>query len=382
MSGGEKVRVLQVTHDLGVGGLPRVVATLVRHLDRERFDVSVLCLNDKGPLAEDVEAAGVPVLLLPGPKDRPDYLAFRRVRRVIRERGIEVLHTHNTQPFIDAGLAGLLAGVRTHVHTDHARDFPDKRRYMLAERALSRIAYRVVGVSEDTCRKLARWERIPPERMSVIHNGIEGDRFDIRIDRRAKRAEIGIPPDVPVVGVAVRLSEQKGLEYLLRALPAVHERFPGTVAVIAGEGPLEDDLRRLSRELGVVPHVRFLGVRADVAELLQVFDVYALPSLWEGLPMVVLEAMAAGVPIVAAEVGGVPEAVVQGRTGVLVPPRRPDALAAALVGLLGDPDRRRSYGAAARRRFRERFSAETMARGYEALYLRRAEEASVDGGPA
>ncbi len=265
-----------------------------------------------------------------------------------------------------------MAGVRTIVHTDHARDFPDKRRYMVAERVMSAFAYRVVGVSAHTSANLEKYEKIPRAKIETIPNGIDGSVFDIRIDREAKRRELGIPADATVLGIGVRLSAQKGLTYLVQALPEVVGRFPRVVLVIAGEGPLEQDLRNEAEGLGLGGRVKFIGPRVDVPELLQVFDLYVLPSLWEGLPMVLLEAMAAGCPIVATGVGGVPSAIEDGVNGLLVPPRDPAALAHAIVRVLGDETLRRRMGQAGKQVFGERFSAEKMTRRYEQLYRRQA----------
>jgi glycosyltransferase involved in cell wall biosynthesis len=365
-----RLRVVQVTHDLGIGGLPRVVTTLCKSLDKDRFAVSVLCLNDEGPLAGELEESSVPVSILPGSPDKPDYLAFLKVARFLRQARVELVHTHNTQPFLDAGLATLLARTPTLVHTDHGRDFPDKRRYMIAERVLSRFAYRVVGVSDDTSRKLVRYEKIDPRKIATIHNGIEDESVGAAANDGAKKAEIGIPREAPVVGVGARLIELKGLEYLLQAMPTVLQRIPDAKLVIAGYGPLEGRLRGLARDLGVGSATHILGPRRDMAQLLRAFDVYALPSVSEGLPLILLEAMAAGCPIVATRVGGVPEAVRDGKNGLLVAPRRADELADALIQVLTDQQKRQRFSRESRRIFESGFTARIMARRYEALYLR------------
>lgn len=361
---------MQVTHDLGVGGLPRVVVTLSRTLDRSEFEVSVLALNETGPLADELNDADVDVHLLGDNDERPGYLAFRDAARLFEQEGVDVVHTHNTQPFIDGGLGAWSAGVETLIHTDHARDFPDKRRYMLAEWALSHLTYRVVGVSDDTSRKLTQYERIDPERIVTIPNGIEDAPFQRPLDRRAKLDELGVEPEDRLIGVGVRFTEQKGLGYLLEALPEVLDRVPRTKLLMAGYGPLEEQLRERARDLAVTEDVRFLGKRLDMPDLMRLFDVYALPSIWEGLPLVVLEAMAAGCPVVASSVGGVPTAVEHERTGLLVEPRRPDELADALVRVLGDERRREEMSRENRRVFEEKFNADAMTRAYESLYRR------------
>jgi glycosyltransferase involved in cell wall biosynthesis len=360
---------MQVTLDLSLGGMERVITTLGRTLDRSRFEVSVLCLRGRGPYAEELEACGVPVFDLGGRPDRGDHLAFWKIARVLREQRIQVLHTHNTATLFDSWPAAKLARVPRMIHTDHARDFPDKLRYMVAEHLISHFIDKMVAVSEHTASNLTRYEKISPRRIVTIPNGIEGELYAIDIDRASKRLEIGVDDDGPIIGLAARLTEQKGVVYLLQALGMLRERFPTLRVAIAGEGPLEEELRNAAVDLQVADRVLFLGPRLDIPELLQVFDLYALPSVWEGLPLAVLEAMAAGCPIVASDVGGVASAVRDGVSGVLVEPRQPVALAEAIAHLLREPALRRRYAHEARRTFEASFSAAAMTRRYETLYL-------------
>ena len=367
-----RTRLLQVTHDLHVGGLPRVVDTLCRTLDRDRFDVSVLCLRDVGPLGEALrEDLGIEVHRLREDGDVPDRLAFLKIARFLRGRRFDVLHTHNTEPFVEGSLARLITGVPTLVHTDHARPFPDKRRYMVAEHFMSHFAWKVVGVSEHTTEALRKFEKIPDSKLATIVNGIEGSRYDHPVDRVAARARLGIGPDTPVLGFASRLVEQKGLIHLLDALPELRASHPDLLLLVAGEGARQEALEAAAKERGVREAVRFLGVRLDIPELLKVFDLHVLPSLWEGLPMIILESMAAGCPTVATAVGGVPRALTDGVDGRLVGPADPGALVRAIRPLLDSPEERARLGRKARETFQRRFTAERMARRYEALYLRR-----------
>lgn len=361
---------MQVTHDLGVGGLPRVVETLCRAIDPEQFDVSVLCLNDGGPLADRLQSQGYTVHLPPADRPHPDYFAFRRVAAVMRQAQVDIVHTHNTQPFVDGGLASVLAGVPLLVHTDHARDFPDKLRYMVAEHVLSWRAYRVVGVSTHTTENLRRYEKIASRKLVTIPNGIEAAPFVHPIDPVEVRARVGLSPTDTMLLLGARLDEQKGMPFLIDAVAALAGRVRDLHLVIAGEGPLRDALIQQAAARGVGDRVHFPGVRLDMPDLLRAADLFVMSSLWEGLPMVILEALAAGCPIVSTEVGGVPTAVQHDRTGVLVPPRDPAALAHAIESLLQDAPRRARYAAAGRALFHERFSADAMARRYEAIYRR------------
>jgi len=371
-----RLRVLHIVPDMGVGGLPRVVETLCRTTDPARFEVGVLTLNFAGELAEALAAAGYATHDLPRPGKGPDYGASRRVAALLRRERVDVVHTHNTQALMHGGLGALFAGVRTLIHTDHARPFPDALKYMVIERVLSTLAYKVVGVSEHTTDALHRYEWIPRAKLCTIPNGIEPGLFDGSRSREevraATRASLGIAADAEVLLIGARLEEQKGITYLLQAMPTILAARPNARLVIAGTGTLRSALEAEAQALGVSGQVQFLGVRLDMPALLVSADLFMLPSNWEGLPMIVLEALAAQCPIIATAVGGVPSAVRAGESGVLVPPRDPAALARAVIALLQDPRERARLATGGRAVFDAHFSAAAMARQYEALYTRQA----------
>lgn len=363
---------MQITHDLAIGGLQQVVVNICKSIDRKMFHVSVLCLRSLGVFVPEVEKLGIKVIYLPQKKNGTDYFSFLKVARILREENIDVIHTHNTQPLIDGTLGALLSGVKTIVHTDHARNFPDKMRYMFAEWCMSYLVYKVVGVSDHTVANLIRYEKISPKKLTTIPNGIDGGKYHVSIEKDKKRKELGIHHDGPIIGLGVRISEQKGITYLLQAMPVILSRFPDLSLVIAGEGNLIDVLRQEAEDLNVGDHVFFVGPRLDMPQLLKLFNIYVLPSLWEGLPMVLLEAMAAGCPIVATNVGGNMQAIKDGLNGTLVEPRNSGKLAEAVINLLGRPEVCETYRRNGLRIFEEKFSAEIMTRRYEELYCRKA----------
>jgi glycosyltransferase involved in cell wall biosynthesis len=364
----DKIRLMHVIEDLGVGGLERVVVTICRTIDRDRFEPCVLVLRGSGVLAPELAQLGVEVIDIGGAPGKGDYFAFRKVAREARKRRIDLFHSHNTLPLFDAFAAARLTGARGHVHTDHARHFPDKLRYMIAEHFASYFLDKIVAVSEDTKKNLVHYEKIAPSRITVIPNGIDSDRFTQPVDVAAKRLALGVSGG-PVIGLAARLTEQKGVIYLLQAVVRLREQYPGLQVLIAGAGDQEDSLKRAADELGIASAVRFLGVRMDMPELLRALDVFVMPSVWEGLPMALLEAFAARTSVVASDVGGVGKVIRHRENGSLVPARDPAALAAELAYVLARPDLRREYGESARRTFEESYSAEAMTRRYEAVYL-------------
>lgn len=364
-----RIRVLQITHDLGVGGLPRVVETLIRTVDSSRFEVSALCLNFAGELAEMLRADGYTISVLTQARRRPDYLSSLRVGQFLRAGSYDVVHTHNTQPFLDAAIGAMFLRRTALIHTDHARAFPDKFRYMAAENVLSRRAYRVVGVSDHTTENLRRYVRIPRRKLATIPNGIDGQPFTRPTDRASVRASLGIPSAATALLFASRLEAQKDVPTLLRAFKRLTDSSPALHLVIVGQGTLRPMLEAEATALGLTGRVTFTGVRLDMPDVLRACDIFVLSSTWEGLPMVILEAMAAGCAIVSTAVGGVPTAVSDGANGLLVPPRDPEALAAGIHRVASDPALRQRFAAAGQRIFAARFGADAMARQYEALYL-------------
>ena len=359
---------MHVVADLEVGGLQRVVEMLCSLSDRTRFSPQVICLNRIGDIGDAVVRAGVSVELLSGPKDEPDRLAPIRLARVLRRERPAIVHTHNTQAMLEGVLAARLARVKRVIHTDHGRLYPDRRSYVLAERLMSHLTDAVVGVSERTRDQLRTHQRIADRRLHVIPNGVDASEYEVKRDPQRLRSELGLSPTAPVIGIAARLVIEKGLTYLLKAMPLLLREYPSICAVVAGEGKLEHSLRAEADSLGISSNVRFVGLRNDIPALTQMLDVYVLPSISEGLPMALLEAMAAARPIVATAVGGIPEAVTHGETGILVPPADPSAFASAVIELLRNPAKMRSLGAAGRARFLERYHARAMVRAYEDLY--------------
>jgi glycosyltransferase involved in cell wall biosynthesis len=368
-----KIRVMHVIEDLHIGGLERVVVTICRTLDPSRFESSVLVLRGSGPLERELEQIGAEVVDIGGQPGKGDYFAFRKVAREAGRRRIDVFHTHNSLPLFDALLARPIARVRGHVHTDHARNFPDKMRYMIAEHVASYFLDAIVAVSDHTRDNLVHYEKISPSRITVIPNGIDGDRFTGPLDIAEKRKELGLDSG-PVIGLAARLMEQKGIIFLLQAMPELIRRFPGIQLLIAGSGDEEANLKASAASLGIAGHVRFLGVRLDIPELIRAFDVYVIPSIWEGLPMALLEAFAAGLPVVAADVGGIGTVMRHRENGSLVPPRDPSALAAELAEVLSNPQLQRRYREEGRRTFQEHYSATAMTSRYAAAYAKAAGE--------
>jgi len=366
----KKHNLMIITHDLAIGGLQRVVVSICKTINRDLFNVSVLCMNETGEFATEIKDLGITIHCLPREKNKVDYLAFLKVAKILKDEKVDIIHTHNTQPFIDGTLGALLSHVPTIIHTDHARDFPDKRRYMFLEWVMSHFAYKVVGVSDHTTENLINYEKISRKKTMTIMNGIDETLHGITIDKDQMKKELGIRRKGPFIGLGVRLAEQKGIIYLLQAMPKVIDKFPDISLIIAGVGPLKDELEHFARTSGIAENVSFIGPRLDMNKILKLLDLYVLPSLWEGLPMVLLEAMAAGCPIVATNVGGNSMAIRNGFNGSLIDAKDPDMLSSEIIKVLSDQNIMKKYIDNSYKIFHEYFSAKIMTSIYEKLYLR------------
>jgi glycosyltransferase involved in cell wall biosynthesis len=368
-----RLKVAQVIYSLEVGGLEKVAVSLTRALDETRFESFLISLKGPGPLLGQLPLdAGHCLLLQPQsgswlPRRPIDLEAVRQIRGFLGEHEIDVVHLHNVGPLVYGAVAARLLARRPRiVYSEHNQVYRASARLKRQFRQYLRMADRTVAVSADLQRYLQNVLRVPVP-VEVIRNGI-AVQTPTATAAAALRQELGLRPDDVVVGTAVVLSEQKGLTYLLQAVPAVLRDVPNARFVIAGDGPLRKALEEQTRAAGLERHVSFIGFQRDVARVISAFDIYVLPSLWEGLPLALLEALALGRPIVATSVGGNPEVVDHGVNGFLVPPRDAAALATALVHTCADEAFRKEAARINRLRFEQQFSLESMIRAHEHLY--------------
>jgi glycosyltransferase involved in cell wall biosynthesis len=359
------IRVAQVIWSLGLGGAEQVVMRLAARLDRRRFEPFICCLDRPGPFAGQAEAAGVEVVAL-GKRGPLDARAAWRLARLLRSRRVDVVHTHLWGASLWGRLAAVGARVPVIVTTEHNVDSWKRRHHLALDRVLAPATTHLVAVSQQV-RAFYEARGVGRGRWCVVYNGVDTSETPRRGRGEAFR-ELGLGTDEPVVGLVGRLVPAKAPEVFLEALAQAAARVPGLRGLVVGDGPLRSDLEAGARRLGLEGRVVFAGVRQDVPALLSGLDALLFSSLREGLSMAMLEAMAAGVPVVATDVGGTPELIEAGVSGLLVPPGRPEILADALVRLLEDTAGGDAIRRAARRRVEERFSLERMTASYEALY--------------
>jgi sugar transferase (PEP-CTERM/EpsH1 system associated) len=362
-----RLRVLHVLNTLQTGGAEYLVLNVAKSFDRARFEMLVCSLGGDGEIGDELRKLGIPVFVL-NRREGLDPLLVPKLVRLIRRERVKMVHTHNVAPWMYAGMAARLAFASV-CHTEHSNLFADQKALKKVERFLGKISKAVICDGEDVRRQLVDEQHLHPRNVVTIYNGVDTGLYARGADRAAGRKQLGLADDTPVVATVARLEPVKDQASLLRAFEKVGAALPEARLVLVGDGSLRGALEDQARRPGLQGRVTFLGRRADIADLLPLFDVFALTSTSEGLPLTVLEAMAAGLPCVSTAVGAIPEAVTEGQTGLLVPPGDSDALAAALTRLLRDPGLRRKMGQEGQKRARAHFDLKAMTKRYEDLYL-------------
>ena len=379
----EKIRVLRLIARLNIGG-PAIHATLLtERLAPERYDsmlVSGVESSDEGSYLALHQRSAEQLTVIPelGREIRPlrDVVTFFRLYQLIRRVKPHIVHTHTAKAGSLGRLAARLAGVPVIVHTYHGHVLsgyfsPWKSTlFTWIERGLARVSDRLIAVSEAVRQDLLALKIGRPETVTVVPLGLDLSPF-LRSEalRGRLRRELGIGRDVPLVGIVARLVPIKRHEDFLAAASLVSKRIPSARFLVIGDGERRDELSRLSDRLGLQEGVTFLGWRSDLDSIYADLDLVLLTSENEGSPVSLIEAMAAARPVVATRVGGVPDLVEHGVSGLTVPLRNPEAIADAVVELLNDPERRRVMGEAGRKRVHPAFDVERMLNDIDHLYL-------------
>jgi glycosyltransferase involved in cell wall biosynthesis len=368
------VRVCMVVNNLDVGGLEKVTLDLLNGLKGRGFDMHLICLNGEGKL---FHRAGLPPdRVLVHRLEQKKLLGFsvdltllNEIRAFLRDRQIDLVHAHNWGPLIYSGLAARFVRRRpVVVYSEHnqlnSASAGAKRRF----RYYLKLADHVIAVSHDLARQLTEgYQATRP--MEVIHNGIAFERPNER-DRAEARQLFGAAPDEFVVGTVGVLSRQKGIIHFLQCAKVVARALPRARFVVIGDGPLRVSLEEDAKNLGLGDRVRFMGYRGDVPRMLAGCDVYVQSSLWEGLPLALLEALASGKPIVATAVGGTTEVVEDGLNGLIVKPGDAPALADAILRTERDDSFRARASAANLQKFRDHFRVDAMISAHANTFLR------------
>jgi glycosyltransferase involved in cell wall biosynthesis len=353
-----------VQTDMRIGGAEMITACIIRRLDRTRFAPELCCLKERGALGEAL-AAEVPVHygLLRG---KYDLRVFPRLVRILCKRKIDAVITVGAGDKMFWGrLAARRAGVPVILSALHSTGWPDGVGRL--NRLLTPITDVFIAVAESHGRFLVEHERFPATKVAVIPNGVDTERFATVANVSAIRRALNIGDTDPVVGIVAALRPEKNHELFLEMARHVVSQHPSARFLIVGDGPRRTELEHRAAELGIQANVVFLGMRDDVPDLLSAIDVFVLTSHIEANPVSILEAMSAGRPVVATNVGSIHEAVADGSTGFLVPPGDAPRLSECVIQLAQDRQLARRMGAAGRKVVAERWSINAMVQGYERL---------------
>jgi glycosyltransferase involved in cell wall biosynthesis len=360
------LRVLFLTTSMPIGGAETLLMNLVRRMDRARFAPEIVCLKDKGLLGQELSNE-MPVhygLI----EHKFDVAVLWRLWKLMRRPQADAVITVGAGDKMFWGrIAAKLARVPVVASALHSTGWPDGVGRL--NRLLTPWTDAFVGVADAHARHLVDNERFPAEKVHTIYNGIDCDRFAPQ-DGATIRGELGIPATAPVIGILAALRPEKNHELFLQGARQILTGFPEAHFLIIGDGPRRAELQELASAFGIAPAAHFLGSRLDVPAVLAACDVISLTSHNEAAPVSILEALASGVPVVAADVGSVKETVIPNETGRLFPPGDLDDYVQNVTKLLRDPAARRKLGAEGRRRVMARWSLQAMVRGYEQLIER------------
>ncbi|MCM8812070.1 MAG: glycosyltransferase [Candidatus Omnitrophica bacterium] len=367
------MKIVHVIDDLGLGGAQRQLVELLKGLQAMGHETEVIALSEKkASYVQAVQQMGVPLTLIPH-EGTWSWGTYRRVKQALAQSRPQIVQTWLFTADLYGRLAARRAGVPHIVSTVRSVE-PDKPlHYVWADRFLKRWTDRFIVNARAVGDVLRSREGVGSQKISVIYNGLDPALFSPCGANGSFRREIQVQADVPLIGIVGRLAPVKDHETFLQAASLVLRNAPEALFLIVGDGDRKERLEKLAVDLGIQKSVRFFQSRQELAGLYGALDLLAVSSVYEGCSNVILEAMAAGKPVVATAVGGNPELVVPEETGLLVPPKKPQKLAAAIQRLIADPALRRRMGERARRRVEEEFTLQRMVQQtllvYEELHL-------------
>jgi glycosyltransferase involved in cell wall biosynthesis len=381
LGGSRRVRVLLVITGLAAGGATNVVLDIARHLsDHPGFTIDLLT-GPPPPGRTDVTdiayALGIKTRVIPSLINKLDPItnlrAVAEIRKIIVEGRYEVVHTHSSVAGVVGRLAALTAGTPVILH--HVHGWPPYHKmsagtqmlYLTLERLCAKFTTRVIAVSGADIKKGLAYRICREDKFSLIYNGVDLDKFCQSADDYPIRQQLRIDPQCKLVGMVGRLDQQKNPLDFIRAAAIVAKNYSNVQFLMIGDGNLRGECERLISELHLTHKVHLLGYRSDVARIMPILTIVAMTSLWEGLPLAFLEAMCAGKPIVAYDVDGVSDVVIDWETGFLVPPCQPEKLAERLLYLLENDSQRHEMGRVAQQRSAN-FSVQRMVGQVESLY--------------
>jgi len=366
-----RLRLVHITWDGTVGGAQNFVYSLLKELSKyEELQIEVCFAKQEGPVAERIRRLGIPTHCL-NMRSGFDLLNAVRLVKLVRRRRYDLVHSHSPQPLVRLMMA--LSKRRGSFLTEHGSILDDVRGRHKPEvyyhRFLAKFIHYYIAVSASVKNGLMNRHGVPPAKIEIVPTALDLSHFRpgngdvIRL-----RKEFGLPAEGPIIGAIGRLSPEKGIDHLILATKHVVERFPDCITLIVGDGELRGNLQNQANRLGISKSVFFLGEQTAIAEIISMLDVLVMPSVHEGLPLVALESMAMGKPVVGYNVRGISDLITHGRNGLLVEKRDPVLLADQMGILLSNKPLRLRLGESGREQVARDFNVATIARRYRDIY--------------
>ena len=360
------IKICHFITELDIGGVEKHLFELVKRIDKSRFLPVVGALSGRGKVGKWIEAAGVKVFYVE--MEKPwDLLSILRLKRILKREKVDILHTFLFHANVIGRLAGRLAGVKKTVSSTRiAERRPNLHCELL--RLTRGLVDHELAVSEDVRHFMIERAGISPEKITVIPNGLDFELYR-GADRAASRRKLDIPPEAFVICFVGRLDEQKRPDVLLKAWAGIRDKVPAGRVIIVGDKPSKDPVVNLARKLGVEASVDFPGWREDALDFIVASDIFVLPSMGEGMSNVAMQALAVGTPVITTKVEGMNELLCGGDCGVMVRRDSPGELAAAIVDLYENPEKREKLAAAGRGHVEKNYRIEDVVKKYEDKYI-------------
>ena len=357
-----------------LSGVQKSMLDILSRLDPNKYDITFLCQTE-GDLTQALKQKNIRFITLPELKREInpfyDFQAFLKLYKLLKYGKYDLVHTHSSKPGIIGRLAAKAAGIKCIVHTVQGFAFHEHSSNVqiflvrLLEKLAGMASHKVIFVNSKDRDIASKMKLVPNHKMVTIHNGVDLNQFN---SANGVKNGNGIKKNGAMVGMVARLWEQKAPQDYIAAIPKVVDKIPDAKFLVIGDGPLETELKKMSANLGIEENVQFLGWRQDIKDLLKIIDVVVLPSLWEGLPVAILEAMALSKPVVATNIKGNNELVVHGETGYLVEPGNPEEISSYVLKLLNDQPLAKKMGRLGYSRVKAKFALNKIVEQTSSLY--------------
>jgi sugar transferase (PEP-CTERM/EpsH1 system associated) len=366
----DRINILHIYQNSKIGGIQQQLINLLNAYDKDVFNPIFCCLSPLHEIGQEMQRSGVETIAL----NRKRYHKVSPgivmdLYRIMKEKNIHVVRTHKYRSNLYGRIAAWLAGVPVVVASVHGNYRTDKRfEHKIVNKLLYHVTDRIIAVSESIREDIIKFDNLDPSKIMVFRNGVNLERFCDKGRSKTILRELSLPDDAMILGFIGRLVINKGVGYLLDAFHKVKQKNKNIKLLLVGDGVLMDELKAKAQRSGLSEDVIFTGSRRDIVDILSTIDVFVMPSIAEGLPNALLEAMAVGKPIVASAVGGIPEVIKDEVTGMLVRPGDAEALAEALNKAIDDREIAEKMGLEARKLVQSNYSIDATARRWESLY--------------